>query len=141
MDKSIRKNREICVQLLYAMNENKIIIDNSLIIFMSLFQVTKKNMLEYIKSAEQIFSKRKNFDDYLQTISKEYSLDRIAKIDLAILRVILYELTTKKLPIEIAVTEAIRLAKKFSSYGAEKYLHAMIDSIYKEMMHEKKSTV
>ncbi len=135
MEANPRKTREIYVQLLYVFNEVGEINIDSVEFFMSIFQVSRKNMLVFIKHAEKIFHSKKTFDCYLSNISVEYSLDRIAKVDLAILRVVLYELIQESIPVEIAIAEAIRIAKKFSSYGAPKYLHAMIDAIYKEMKH------
>lgn len=137
MDRNLRKDREIAVQLVFSLNEGEIDINDSLVFFMSVFQVSKKRMLEYFENAKKIFDKRKSVDSYLESISEEYSIDRIAKVDLAILRVILCELIEETIPVEIAIAEAIRIANKFSSFGSGKYLHAMIDSIYKETMHEK----
>lgn len=135
MDTNPRKTREIYVQLLYVLNEREEISPDSIEIFMSIFQASKKNVLDFVKHAKEIYDERKTFDCYLSNISLEYSIDRIAKVDLAILRVVLYDLIQEIIPVEIAIAEAIRIAKKFSSYGSPKYLHAMIDSIYKEMKH------
>ena len=135
MEANPRKTREIYVQLLYVLNEVGEFHIDSVDFFMSIFQVSRKNVLIFMKHAEGIFHSRKNFDCYLSNISVEYSIDRIAKVDLAILRVVLNDLIQEVIPVEIAVAEAIRIAKKFSSYGSPKYLHAMIDSIYKEMKH------
>ncbi len=137
----MKKSREIYVQLLYVLENSETLSDDSIKIFMTLFEVSKKNMLEYKEHAEKIFELRGDFDTLLSKISTEYSLDRIAKVDLAILRVILFDLKEKDLPVEVAVAEAIRIANKFSSYGSGKYLHAMIDSIYKEMKNEKQAAL
>jgi N utilization substance protein B len=135
MEANPRKIREIYVQLLYALQETGDVSKDSIDFFMAIFQVSRKNVVLFIDHAKKIYSDRDLFDCYLSNISLEYSLDRIAKVDLAILRVILYDLIHKKIPIEIAIAEAIRLANKFSSYGSPKYLHAMIDAIYKEIHH------
>lgn len=136
---SVKKNREIAVQLVYSLNSSKNFIDESLFIFMSIFQVSRKNMVAFVAYAQEIYAKRSIVDAHLENVSKEYSIDRIGKVDLSILRVLLYEIIEKNLPVEIAISEAIRLAKKFSSYGSEKYLHAIIDSVYKEIANAEKS--
>ncbi len=141
IEKAMKKSREIYVQLLYVLENSKTLTDDSIGIFMTLFEVSKKNMLIYKQHAEHIFECRNEFDSLLSKISTEYSLDRISKVDLAILRVILFDLKEKDLPVEVAVAEAIRIANKFSSYGSGKYLHAMIDSIYKEMKYEKQAAL
>lgn len=141
MSFSVKKNREIAVQLVYSLDNSKNFIDESLFIFMSIFQVSRKKMLAFVKYAQEIYVEKTLIDSHLENISKEYSIDRIAKVDLCILRVILYEMIFKDLPVEIAIAEAIRIARKFSSYGSEKYLHAIIDSVYKEVINAEKSGV
>jgi N utilization substance protein B len=141
VENSMKKSREIYVQLLYVLDKSETLSDESIKIFMTLFEVSKKTMLEYKKHAEKIFESRSEFDSLLEKISTEYSLDRIAKVDLAILRVILFDIKEKDLPVEVAIVEAIRIADKFSSYGSGKYLHAMIDCIYKEIKHEKQAAL
>ena len=121
---------------MYAMSINEININDSVFFLMSIFRLTKKRILEYFEYVKLMYENRNITDVYLREISVEYSFDRIAKIDLAIARVVLYEIINKDIPVEIAIAESIRLSKKFSSYGSGKYLHAMIDSIYKQIKKE-----
>jgi transcription antitermination protein NusB len=141
MELSPQKQREISVQLLYLLNEMDDIPLDSIKYFMSLFNLTKKKMIPLIRRAKEIFEKKELSDRNLEEASLDYAFDRISKVDLAILRVVLFELFNDIIPVEIAISEAIRVAKKFSSYGSGKYLHAMIDSIYKEAKHDQKATV
>lgn len=59
-----------------------------------------------------------NFDNLKEEISKYligYSIDRIYKVDLAILLISLYEIKQKQNPIAVVIDEAVRLAKMFST--------------------------
>ena len=132
MDLSPKKRREILVQLLYLLEDSKEISLESAMSLMAVFRVNRRNMLSFYEEANKIFTYKDSLDEQLSSLSQEYSLERIAKVDLAILRVVLYELQHDLIPVEIAIAEALRVANKFSSFGAGKYLHAMIDSVFKQ---------
>lgn len=138
MDIFPQKQRETVVQLLYSLEESKSIDDDSINHLMSVFQLSKKKMNFVIERVKMIFEGIEEIDKQISEISEEYDFERISKVDLAILRVVLYELLKEDLPVQIAVSEALRIAKKYSSYGSGKYLHAMIDSIYKGIEHDRK---
>lgn len=138
MDIFPQKQRETLVQLLYSLEESKSINDDSINHLMSVFQLSKKKMNFVIERVKMIFEGIEDIDRQISEISEEYDFERISKVDLAILRVVLYELLKEDLPVQIAVSEALRIAKKYSSYGSGKYLHAMIDSIYKGIEHDRK---
>ncbi|MCH9811301.1 hypothetical protein K0U07_00895 [bacterium] len=132
MELSPRKRREILVQLLYLLEGSPEVSADAALQLVPTLRVTKKNMLSFFEKAKEIFNEKEGFDSQVASISEEYALDRIAKVDLAILRVILFELDKGAIPVEVAVSEALRIAHKFSSFGAGKYLHAMIDSVFKQ---------
>ena len=138
MDIFPQKQRETVVQLLYSLEESKSIDDDSINHLMSVFQLSKKKMNFVIERVKMIFEDIEDIDRQISEISEEYDFERISKVDLAILRVVLYELLKEGLPVQIAVSDALRIAKKYSSYGSGKYLHAMIDSIYKGIEHDRK---
>jgi N utilization substance protein B len=58
-----------------------------------------------------------------------WRLERMAVIDRAILRLAVYELCSKKVPVKVAINEAIELAKKFSSEDAAGFVNGILDSL------------
>lgn len=79
----------------------------------------------------------KNIDQINQLIEKyapKYPLDRIAKIDIAILRLSIYELTIRKEePPKVIIDEAVTLAKEFGGDRSYAFINAVLGSIYKSI--------
>lgn len=64
-----------------------------------------------------------------QHLSQDWTLDRIAKIDLAILRLAFYELIfeqTQDIPPKVAINEAIDLAKFFSDEKSRVFVSGVL---------------
>jgi transcription antitermination protein NusB len=72
----------------------------------------------YISSVVSGYSQnQKEIDSRIEHMSNGWKVSRIARVDLAILRLAVYELSFKEVPQSVVINEAVRLAKK---YGAEK---------------------
>jgi N utilization substance protein B len=66
-------------------------------------------------------------DDRLTRASTNWRLERMARIDLAILRLAAFELTESvDVPREVAIDEAVELAKTFSSDEAGKFVNGVL---------------
>ncbi len=71
-------------------------------------------------------------NDILSTHLKGYTVDRLNKIDLAILAVAIIELQyIKENPKEVVINEAVELAKKFSTEKSPRFINGVLASIFK----------
>ena len=62
----------------------------------------------------------------------DWEIDRLSKVDKAILSVGVYELKYTKTPSIVAINEAIELANKYSDPKVSKMINACLDKIYHE---------
>lgn len=60
----------------------------------------------------------------------DWNIDRLSKVDKAILSVGIYELLFTETPSVVAINEAIELSKKYSDEKVTKMLNASLDKIY-----------
>ena len=61
-----------------------------------------------------IVDKTDEIDKKISEVSKGWSIDRIGKVELAILRLAVYEIVyDDSIPTSVAINEAVELAKKF----------------------------
>lgn len=82
-------------------------------LFASTFQEKGSNLPHKDKVTEIILNSLKPIDEQIAKHATKFPLDRIAKIDLAILRLAIYELIIeKKEPHKVIINEAIELAKE-----------------------------
>ncbi len=59
-----------------------------------------------------------------------WNIDRLSKVDKAILSIGIYELLYTETPSVVAINEAIELSKKYSDEKVTKMLNATLDKIY-----------
>jgi transcription termination factor NusB len=67
-----------------------------------------------------------SLDERIQSVAPERPLADINKVDLAILRLILWEADTKKTPHKVLVDEGIELAKSFGADSSPKFINAAL---------------
>ncbi|HEY8405440.1 MAG TPA: transcription antitermination factor NusB, partial [Acholeplasma sp.] len=63
-----------------------------------------------------------------------YTLDRLNKVDKAIIRLATYQLMKKELPGEVVINEAIEITKDYTDLDDEKqhkFTNRLLDNIYK----------
>lgn len=69
-------------------------------------------------------------DGAIQSAAPEWPVDKIAKIDLAILRLASYELMIeKKEPQKVIIDEAVELAKAFGNEASSKFVNGVLGTI------------
>ncbi|MBE5777123.1 MAG: transcription antitermination factor NusB [Clostridiales bacterium] len=68
---------------------------------------------------------------------KDWSLERIARVNRAVLRLAIYEMTyCKDVPSNVVISEAVGLAQKFDSPEGGKFVNGVLSSVLKDMNKE-----
>lgn len=81
-----------------------------------------------------IVSELADIDAKIAVAAPEWPIDKIAKIDLAVLRLAAYELmVSKSQPPKVVIDEAIELAKSFGNEHSSKFINGVLGSILKEI--------
>lgn len=97
--------------------------------------------LTFTKSKEQavdektqlIIDNLENINSLIKQHAPKYPLENIAKVDLAILQLAVYELVfEKKQPAKVIIDEAIELAKELGSEKSFGFVNAVLGKIYKQ---------
>ena len=76
-----------------------------------------------VKNKEKLIKKA---NKYL----KDWTMDRLSKVDQAILLLGIYELLYTDTPSVVAINEAIELSKKYSDEAVTKMINGVLDKIY-----------
>lgn len=73
-------------------------------------------------------------DENIEKYLKNWTLNRLAKVDLAILRLCSYEiLFSNEVPNNVAINEAVELAKKYGDDKSPAFINAILDKIAKQI--------
>ena len=67
-----------------------------------------------------------------KNLKKDWTIDRISKVNIAILKIAIYEIKYMKLPFKVAINEAVELAKKYGDDTAPTFVNGVLASIVKE---------
>ena len=69
-------------------------------------------------------------DARIRTLAHNWEFERIARIDLAILRVAMFEMMfCKDIPPVVSINEAIDLSKQFSNADAKRFINGILDRL------------
>ena len=90
---------------------------------------------EYIKSiVKGVIEKKETLDETIKKYLKDWTMDRISKTDLAILRVAVYEILYREdIPYKVSVNEAVELAKAFSDGGSPSFVNGVLAGVISEL--------
>lgn len=83
-----------------------------------------------IKEVEGVKEHISEIDEMIAAAAKGWTIDRMSKVDLAILRLAIYEMKySEETPVSVAVNEAVELAKKFSSDQAPAFINGILGKL------------
>jgi N utilization substance protein B len=69
-------------------------------------------------------------DAQIKTLAQNWEFDRIAKIDLTIMRIAMFEMIHRKdIPPVVSINEAIDLSKQFSNADAKRFINGILDRV------------
>ncbi len=69
-------------------------------------------------------------DSHIKGLAHNWEFDRIARIDLAILRLAIFEMLFRKdIPPVVSINEAIDLSKEFSNADAKRFINGILDRL------------
>lgn len=129
-----REGREYAVQALYAVELSPAPPRETLALFWEteIFKSSAKAFAGELLAG--ILMQREEIDVQIATKSPNWSLARMAKIDLAIIRLAAYELVFRAdIPKNVTINEAIEIAKKFGSEESPAFVNGILDEIARSL--------
>lgn len=97
-------------------------------IHMSLLESATDEDKAYIYDRiKAIMEKLDDIDSMLSSVASGWSLNRMGKVELAILRLAVYEMRfDESIPIKVAINEAVELAKQFGGDDAPGFVNGVL---------------
>lgn len=83
-------------------------------------------------SIETILKEKETIYNLANNYLESWPMDRLNKVDQAILALGIYELKYTETPPIVAINEAVELSKKYSDEKVTKMINAVLDEIYHE---------
>jgi transcription antitermination protein NusB len=94
---------------------------------------TQFHKQEVSPESREIIKQIEFLDAKIQEAAPEFPVQKINKVDLAILRLAIYELLIdKKAPKNVIIDEAVELAKEFANETSPSFINGVLGNITKE---------
>ncbi len=117
------------MQFLYAWEINRPeIVQDALLSF---YESMEKERAYYTFAEKLIYGVIEHIDEidnHIRSMAKNWTFDRIAKVDLSILRLAFYELIyCDDIPPIVTINEAVNLGKAFSKEDSKRFINGILD--------------
>ena len=122
--------REETMKLLFQMELNKDFSDNVMDLFFNENEFNDEE-IKYITDAINTIRKNINkIDSKIKDNIRGWKLERLAKVDLSVLRIAVYENDYRDdIPVEVSINEAIEICKKYSTDESSKFVNGVLGNI------------
>jgi transcription antitermination protein NusB len=79
--------------------------------------------------AEGVDAEREELDETIEAHVHGWTVDRLAPLDLNVIRVALYEIEHELVPYEVAIDEAVEIAKEYCGADAPGFVNGVLGAI------------
>jgi len=125
-----RKAREIALQVLYSLNFVNVDAQDALDLFWGNFAAPKtaKDFAAFL--VHGTCEHREELDKLIADCSDNWSLGRMSRVDISILRLAVFEfLYCEDIPPKVTLNEAVDLGKTFGSENSGSFINGILDAL------------
>lgn len=127
--------RENAFKLIYSLEIQKVEdIQDQIELYFESNNIKDEEAKKYIEDAITGIEKHQEeiLKDIEMNLKDDWKLSRISKMDLAILKLAIYEIKFSDVPYKVSINEAVELAKKYGEDKSKNFVNGVLASIVKE---------
>ncbi|MCX7772453.1 MAG: transcription antitermination factor NusB [Clostridia bacterium] len=133
-----RETRENAMKLLYQVQIQKDDTQEQIDRYLDEQQIVeatdKEYMLDVVKG---VMEKQEELDSLIALHAKGWTVQRMPKVDLAIMRLSCYEMKYRQdVPANVSINEAVELAKKYSGEQSKTFVNGVLGKVYTDLNPE-----
>ncbi|NLL82419.1 MAG: transcription antitermination factor NusB [Tissierellia bacterium] len=122
-----KQAREGAMKLLFQMESTNDFSEKALEIYLDNFEYDANETKYIIDAIRNIRNNLVEIDDNIIDNLEGWSIHRLAKVDLSVLRLAIYEILYRSdIPIEVSINEAIEIAKRYSAEESFKFINGVL---------------
>lgn len=132
------ESRRMAFELLYSFEVQKLAKQEQkeqLNLYIENNEIQDKKVIEYLEDA--INGINENEQEIVKNISdnlaKNWQIDRVSKINIAILKLAIFEILYRKLPYKVVINEAVELAKAYGDDNSSAFVNGVLANIVKDI--------
>lgn len=135
---SRKESREVAMKLLYQLDIQKEDRNEQIEEILEENEMKSSDKSYVLDVINGVNAHEGEIDNIINACAKGWKIGRISKVDLAILRLAIYELKYRKdIPLNVSINEAVELAKKYSGEEAGPFVNGVLGKVTDEIEIEK----
>ncbi len=124
--------REQAFKLIYSLEiQKQEDLEEQIKLYIESNNINEEKAQEYIKDSVWGINDNKNeiVENIEKNLKEDWKLERISKIDLAILKLAIYEIKYTDTPFKVVINEAVELAKKYGEDSSKNFVNGILASV------------
>lgn len=130
-----RETRENAMKLLYQIQIQRDDVDEQIDRYIEEQGIQEESEKAYILDVVHgVLDKQNAIDEILSHHAKGWTISRMPKVDLAIMRLSTYEMHYRKdIPVNVSINEAVEMAKKYSGEQSRVFINGVLGKVWTEI--------
>jgi len=125
-----RKARALALQALYEIDSVGHGVDRVVTHLLDEVELSEENNLFIRELVRGVIQNKEKIDRSIRNFAPAWPIEQISVVDRNILRLAIYEiLLDNKVPVKVAINEAVELAKTFGSDNSPKFVNGVLGSV------------
>ena len=128
--------RELAFKLIYSLEiQNTDNIEEQIELYLQQNEIENQKVVEYVKDIILGINNNKSEIESIikKCLTEKWTIERISKINLSILKLAIYEIKYKDIPYKAEINEAVELAKKYGEDTSSRFINGALASAIKQM--------
>jgi N utilization substance protein B len=124
------KARELALQVLYEIDSVKHTATEAFQYILTRGEVSEETGQFARELVEGVLKNKEQLDQNIQGFAPAWPLNQISLVDRNVLRLAIFEiLHDNKIPVKVAINEAVELAKTFGSNNSSRFINGVLGSV------------
>ncbi|CDA31124.1 n utilization substance protein B homolog [Clostridium sp. CAG:492] len=125
--------REEIFKLVYSLEVQKEDESSQIDLYLENSELSDKEKGKIKEEVCKIIDLKEDIENQIsKNLKSGWSIERISKVNISILRIAIYEMIYGKLPYKVVINEAVELAKKYGEEASASFINGVLASVVKD---------
>lgn len=125
--------REEIFKLVYSLEVQKEDESSQIDLYLENSELSDKEKGKIKEEVCKIIDLKEDIENQIsKNLKSGWSMERISKVNISILRIAIYEMVYGKLPYKVVINEAVELAKKYGEEASASFINGVLASVVKD---------
>ena len=126
--------REEIFKLVYSLEVQKEDESSQIDLYLENSELSDKEKGKIKEEVCKIIDLKEDIENQIsKNLKSGWSIERISKVNISILRIAIYEMIYGKLPYKVVINEAVELAKKYGEEASASFINGVLDKAFKNL--------